>query len=255
MQVSALSAQMRLGLELVVWCRDATSVPYGHLLIELSPRTDDRLRCCVNTQTLVKFPHPDRLKQSKFLDGDHTKTLNSPCDPIIFPQMQKLFHSVLPKNVYQVPLRMNGKSSQRKPVKHKKTAYDKIWKRNLIVLSRRNHLESLGTWDVLASEKVLQLMKVINPPICLDMEQFVLVPASVLNSKSLRYPANTKEELPRLLTDQNYTYQIDSPKKEINKKLFALADSLVDKILSWPRIKLSNSQTLLLDGVETRVLL
>ena len=46
-------------------------------------------------------------------------------------------------------------------------------------------------------------------------------------------------------------YQIDSLKKEENKKLFSKADSLVDKILSRPRIKLSNSQTLVLDGVET----
>ena len=36
-------------------------------------------------------------------------------------------------------------------------------------------------------------------------------------------------------------------------KLFSKADSLVDHILSCPRIKLSNSQTLLLDGVETRI--
>ena len=38
---------------------------------------------------------------------------------------------------------------------------------------------------------------------------------------------------------------------EMNKRLFSEADSLVDKILSCPRIKLSNSQTLILDGVET----
>ena len=41
MQVSTLSAHMGLGSELVDWYRDATSVPYGHLLIDLSPRTDD----------------------------------------------------------------------------------------------------------------------------------------------------------------------------------------------------------------------
>ena len=43
--------------------------------------------------------------------------------------------------------------------------------------------------------------------------------------------------------------------KEINKKLFAKADSLIDKVLSHPPYKLSNSQTLVLDGVETGVLL
>ena len=44
MQVTTLSTQLVLVSELVYWYRDATSVPFGHLLIDLSPRTDDRLR-------------------------------------------------------------------------------------------------------------------------------------------------------------------------------------------------------------------
>ena len=86
------------------------------------------------------------------------------------------------------------------------------------------------------------------------MDQFVLVPASVYN-KSLVNQSVTKQELPKYQPSQNPTYQIDSLKKEINKKLFSKADSLVDKILSCPRIKLSNSQTLILDGVETGIFL
>ena len=84
------------------------------------------------------------------------------------------------------------------------------------------------------------------------MEQFVLVPASVYN-RSLITQSVTKQELPKYQTWQNPTYQVDSFKKEINKKLFSKADSLVDKILSSPRIKLSKLQTLTLDGVETRI--
>ena len=38
MQVTTLSTQLGLGSELVDWYRDATSVPFGHLLIDLSPR-------------------------------------------------------------------------------------------------------------------------------------------------------------------------------------------------------------------------
>ena len=86
------------------------------------------------------------------------------------------------------------------------------------------------------------------------MEQFVLVPPSVYN-KSLITQSVTKQELPKYQPLQNLWYQIDSLKKEINKKLFSKADSLVDKILSCPRIKLSNSQTLVLDGVETGIFL
>ena len=43
MQVSTLSAQLRLRSELVDWYRDTTSVPYGHLLLDLPPRTVDQL--------------------------------------------------------------------------------------------------------------------------------------------------------------------------------------------------------------------
>ena len=84
------------------------------------------------------------------------------------------------------------------------------------------------------------------------MDQCVLVPASVYN-KSLITQSVTKKELPKYQPSQNPTYQVDSLKKEISKKLFSKADFLVDKNLSCPRIKLSNSQTLILDGVETGI--
>ena len=96
----------------------------------------------------------------------------------------------------------------------------------------------------------LKLLLLPSLTICPDMEQFVLVPASVYD-KSLITQSVTKQELPKYQPLQNHTYQIDSLKKEINKKLFSKADSLVDKKLSCPRIKLSSSQTLALDGVET----
>ena len=86
------------------------------------------------------------------------------------------------------------------------------------------------------------------------MDQFVLVPASVYN-KSLITQSVTKQELPKYQPSQNRTYQIDSLKKEINKMLFSKADSLVDKNLSCPRIKLSNSQTLILNSVEAGIFL
>ena len=60
MQVTTLSAEFPLGSELVDWYRDALSVPFGHLLIDLSPRTDDRLRYCTNTGSIPsKFYIPD----------------------------------------------------------------------------------------------------------------------------------------------------------------------------------------------------
>ena len=83
------------------------------------------------------------------------------------------------------------------------------------------------------------------------MEQFVLVPASVY-SKSVTTQSVTKQEFPKYKTEQPPTYQIDS--LNLNKKLFDEADTLIDKILSCSRIKLSNSQTKNLDGVDIGVL-
>ena len=84
------------------------------------------------------------------------------------------------------------------------------------------------------------------------MEQFVLVPASVYN-KSVTTQSVTKQELPKYRAEQLPTYQNDS--LNLNKKLFGKADPLIDKILSCSHIKLSNSQTIILDGVGTGVLI
>ena len=86
------------------------------------------------------------------------------------------------------------------------------------------------------------------------MEQFVLVPASVYN-KSVTTQSVTKQGLQKYKAEQRLTYQIDSLKRDINKKLFGKADILIYKILSCSRIKLSNSQTKILDGVDTGVLI
>ena len=86
------------------------------------------------------------------------------------------------------------------------------------------------------------------------MEQFVLVPASEYN-KSVTTQSVTKQELPKYNTEQPPTYQSDSLKRDINKKLFCKADTLIDKVLSCSRIKLSNSRTIVLDGVDTVVLI
>ena len=143
MQVTTLSTQLGLISELVDWYRDATSVPFGHLLFDLSPRTDHRLRYCTNTGSVPsKFHIQERLKQSKLLDDEHTKSLYSPSVPIIFPQKQKSFPSALPKRVYPISLRMHKKSAQRKPAKHKKTSRGKIAKRGSTIVSKTYNLEA-----------------------------------------------------------------------------------------------------------------
>ena len=86
------------------------------------------------------------------------------------------------------------------------------------------------------------------------MDQSLLIPASVYDKRMITQSA-TKQALPKYQPAQNPTYQIDSLKKENNKNLFSKSDSLVDKILSIGRIKLSNSKFLILDGVETGIFL
>ena len=143
MQVTTLSTELGLGSELVDWYRDATPVPFGHWLIDLSPRTYDRLRYCSNTGSIPSKTYiPDRMKQSKILDVEHTDSLYSPSFPIIFPQMQLSFPSVLPKRVYPVSLRMHNKSAQRKPAKQKKTSSGKISKRGSTIVSKTYNLEA-----------------------------------------------------------------------------------------------------------------
>ena len=143
MQVTTLSTQLGLGSELVGWYRDATSVPFGHLLIDLSPRTDDRLRYCTNSGSLPsKFYIPERLKHLRNLDDEHTKSLYSSSVPIAFPQMQRSLSSVLPKRVYPVPMQMQSKSTQRKLANHKKTSRGEVSRRSVATIAKKNNLEA-----------------------------------------------------------------------------------------------------------------
>ena len=143
MQVTTLGAQLGLGSELVDWYRDARSVPFGHLWIDLSPRTDSRLRYCTNSGSVPsKFYFPDRLKHLRTLDDEHTKFLYSPTVPIAFPQMQKPLSSVLLKRFYPFSLRMHSESTQSKLSNHKKASRGKVWRRNLVTIAKKNNMEA-----------------------------------------------------------------------------------------------------------------
>ena len=106
-QVATLSVQLGLGSALVDWYRDATTVPFGHLFIVLSPRTDDRLRHCTNSGIFPsKFYVPDNLKHLKCLDNEHTKSFYSPSIPALFPRMQNSVSKNLSKRIYPVSQRV-----------------------------------------------------------------------------------------------------------------------------------------------------
>ena len=127
MQVTTLGTQLGLGSELVDWHRDPTSVPFDHLLIDLSPRTDDSIRYCTKSGSVPsKLYIPQRLQHLRTLDDEHRKSLYSTSVPIAFPQMQKPLSSVLPKRVYLISMRRHSKSIQWKLSNHKKTSCGKV---------------------------------------------------------------------------------------------------------------------------------
>ena len=98
LQVGRLSGQLGLGLLLVDWSKDATSVPFGHLLIDLSLRTDDRLQYCTNSgKKPSSFYIPEQLKHLRILDDDHTKSLYSPSIPTLFPQVKNTISPKVPR--------------------------------------------------------------------------------------------------------------------------------------------------------------
>ena len=86
------------------------------------------------------------------------------------------------------------------------------------------------------------------------MEQFVLVPLSVYNSRT-NPTSVTKQVLPKYKPNQTPTCQKDRLKKELNQHLSTIASPRVNKCLESPRIRLSNSNTLILDGIDSGVLL
>ena len=143
MQVTTLSTQWGLDSKLVAWYRDATSVPFGHLLIDLSPRTDDKLRYCTNSGSVPsKIFIPDRLKHLGTLDDDQTKSLYFLSVPIAFPQRQKPLSSVSPKRVYPFSIRLHSKSTQRKLASHEKTSRGKVSRRSCVTIAKNNNLEA-----------------------------------------------------------------------------------------------------------------
>ena len=72
--------------------------------------------------------------------------------------------------------------------------------------------------------------------------------ASVYNNNSLNTKVVTSREFPKYQVEEKPIYQLDSPKKEMNIKLFLKADTLIDDILSCQRTEPWNSRTLIFQG-------
>ena len=77
LQINTLSQQLSLGSQLKEWYQNATYVPYGHLLIDLTPKTVDSFRFCYYSGSVpTKFFLPDGI-ETKLLDNEYTIRLYS----------------------------------------------------------------------------------------------------------------------------------------------------------------------------------
>ena len=117
--------------------------------------------------------------------------------------MQKPLSAVLPKRVYPVSIRMHSNFTQRKLANHNKTSRGNVSRRSLVTVAKKNNLEAKKKRSVVEKGIATNSRHYTSRQliICLDMEQFVLVPASVYN-KSVTTQSLTKQELPKYKAEQ-----------------------------------------------------
>ena len=242
-QVTTLGAQLDLASELVDWCRDATSVPLAFcwLICRLGQTVD-----YVIVQTPDPFPQNFKSRtgwNSRKLWTMNTQNLST----------LQMFHWFSHK--------FKNLSLQSRPkefIRFLCECIKNLLEGNLQSIKRHHsakfqsevRLLSLKrtTWkqrrDILASEENLQLIKVITPPVINHLSCYGAVcPRSCFYvQKKFVYPVSYKAWTSKVSTFKKshvpnwITYEGEK------QKLFSKADSLVDKVLSCPRIKLSYSQ-------------
>ena len=139
LQINTLSQQLGLGSQLKDWYTKATSIPYGHLLIDLTPKTVDSLRFCTNSGSIpsIFFP-PQHKQQTTFLSDEHTTSLYSDNVPKLFPELQKNLPKKLSERIYSVPKRVHRKHAQRRTARYSKTRRKKVSRRNSSAYSKKN---------------------------------------------------------------------------------------------------------------------
>ena len=87
--INTLSQQFGLGSQLKDWYTKATSIPYGHVLIELTPKTVDYLKFCTNSGSIPTFFLPKTKQEITFLNDEDTTSLYTDNVPNVFPGLQK----------------------------------------------------------------------------------------------------------------------------------------------------------------------
>ena len=131
LQINTLNQQLGLGSQLKEWYHDATSTPYVHLLIHLTPKTVNSLRYCTNSGSVPSKFYLTAGTEAKFLDDEHTIRLFTPKVSNIFPKTSKLVQPPLSKKFRSMPQRMFSKHATRRAKRSPKRRCGKISKRNI----------------------------------------------------------------------------------------------------------------------------
>ena len=134
-----LNQQLGLGSQLKDRYSTATSVPYGHLLIDLTPKPVEPLRYCTNSgSTPSLFFLPQSKQQITILNDEHTTSLYSDRVPEIFPELQNNFSQQLSQRLYPVSKRVHSKPSKRRAKRNSKTRSFKVQRRNSSSYFKKN---------------------------------------------------------------------------------------------------------------------
>ena len=131
LQINTLSQQLGLGSHLKEWYQDATSTPYGHLLIDLTQKTVDSLRYCTSSGSVLSKFYLSTGTETTFLDDEHTIRLYTPNISNNFSKTSKTIHPPLSKKFHSIPQRMSSKLSTRQAKGFSKSRGSKISKRNI----------------------------------------------------------------------------------------------------------------------------
>ena len=138
LQNNKLSQELGLGSQLKEWYQDATSVPYDHLFIDLTPKTVDSLRYCSNRGSVPKKFYLPAGIETKFLDDEYTIRLYSPNSSKFFPKALKTIHSQLPKRFHSVSERVFSKPFKRRASRSSERRCSKILKRSFRTNTKKN---------------------------------------------------------------------------------------------------------------------
>ena len=155
---------MGLGSQLKDWYTKAASIPYGHLLLDLTPKTVDSLRFCTNSGSIPAiFFLPQHKQQATFLSDEHTTSLYSDNVPMLFPELQKNLPKKLSKRIYLflnecIVNLLRGKMpniQKRDVIKYQDKTHQLILKRTGINKRRA----------ILSSWKGIELISILTPSI------------------------------------------------------------------------------------------